>query len=333
MATNRVTQPRTISGPYDFRTGHNGTGTDIPAGYVLKDDATNVDGVALATANTDVLIGVSSEAIKAGGVESYQNRGKAWVYAGGVVAKGDLLTCDSTSRAVKASAGSVSVQQNMLGRAVTDGVAGDKIEVELFNVVPSFVTSPVVANATAMKAVAAASRWDGLELIKADDQTHWIFSASSSAADSTENLVITPTSGTGRWIRADKVVHLKLAISSSTADAATLFTVPAGMKLKVDDAYWEITADFTGGTSSAIGVSSDLAPHDTKGDLLGGTSGNVLADLTAAIGTTAGTLGASFTSAPKMAVLTAGKIVRFDRITSAFTAGSGFVHLDCRMVS
>lgn len=333
MATNRVSQPRTVSGPYDFRTGHNGTATEIPAGYILKDDATNIDGVTLATANTDVLIGVSCEGIKAGCSESYQNRGKAWVYAGDTVAKGDLLTCDSTSRAVKASVGSVSVQQNMLGRAVTDGIVGDKIEVELFNVVPAFVTSPVVANATAMKAIAAASRWNGLELIKADDQTHWIFNEASSAADTTENLVITPTAGSGRWIRADKVFHLKLAVSSATADAATLFTVPAGMKLKVDDAYWEITADFTGGSSSAIGVSSDLAPHETKGDLLGGSSGNVLADLTAAIGTTAGTLGTSFTAAPKMAVLTAGKIVRFDRITSAFTAGSGFVHLDCRMVA
>ena len=102
--------------------------------------------------------------------------------------------------------------------------------------------------------------------------------------------------------------------------------MPAGFTLEFEKFFWEVTADFTGGSSSAIGVSSADAPHSTQGDLLGGAAGNVLAELTAAIGYTQGTIGVSYSAAPKLAVLVATDTVRFDRITSAFTAGAGFVH-------
>lgn len=128
-----------------------------------------------------------------------------------------------------------------------------------------------------------------------------------------------------------KALHLKLPIAAATADAAALFRVPAGMKLALERLWWEIAADFTGGSSSAIGVSSDLAPHETKGDLLGGSGGNVAAALVASAGHVGGTIGASFGS-NGIVVLTAGSVIRFDRITSAFTAGSGYVHVLARWI-
>ena len=123
------------------------------------------------------------------------------------------------------------------------------------------------------------------------------------------------------------LVHLKLPIAAADADAKVLYTVPKGLALLIEQAFWQVTEDWTGGSSSAIGISSDTAPHDTKGDLLGGAAGDVLASLTAAIGYTQGTIGVSYSAAPKLVVLAAESTVRLDRITSAFTAGAGFVHL------
>lgn len=310
-----------------FANGYNGTGAEIAKGLVLKDDATNVDGVALATAGTDTFVGISVEAMSDGYTTSYQSDGKALVLSGGVIAKGDLLTVDATSRVVKASAPSTTAQ-NYIGRAVTaTGGAGEYVEVELWKVQQSWIGASTVATKAALKAIATASRYAGqLVTVQADNST-WIFVAASTAADTTETLVLTPAAGTGRWIRHDKVVDLKLAVTKDTADAAVLFTVPAGMRLALAAApFWEPATDWTGGVASAIGLSSDqTAPAlNTKGDLLGGAGGDVAAGMTAAAVFT-GTIGAKV--AAPACVLLPGKKILFDRINSAFTAGTGFAHV------
>lgn len=130
--------------------------------------------------------------------------------------------------------------------------------------------------------------------------------------------------------------HLKLPIAFGTADAAILFTVPTltngAAALQIDSLYWEITTSFTGGASSAIGVSSSNTNFSTKGDLLGGASGDVAATLVST-GVTykGGTLGTKFGSNGKI-MLIAGDTIRFDRITSAFTAGAGYVHVNLSYV-
>lgn len=122
-------------------------------------------------------------------------------------------------------------------------------------------------------------------------------------------------------------VHLKLPIAFGTADAATLCTVPTGSRLQILSAFWEVTTSFTGGSSSAIGVSSDDTDYSTKGDILGGASGDVLATLVSTGRVyKGGTIGAKFGS-NGIVVVGSGKIIRFDRVTSAFTAGAGFVHI------
>lgn len=119
-------------------------------------------------------------------------------------------------------------------------------------------------------------------------------------------------------------VDLPFAIGFGTADAAVLGTMPTGSALLVIRGYWEISADWTGGSSSAIGLSSSQTGLTTKGDLLGGASGDVAAALTAALSKTPGTIGADVAAG---IILKAGSTVRFDRITSAFTAGAGYAHL------
>ena len=118
---------------------------------------------------------------------------------------------------------------------------------------------------------------------------------------------------------------LKLAISKDTADVAVLFTVPAGHNLVVKKAWWNVQTGFTGGSSSAIGASSSNSAYNTAGDLLGGASGDVAASLVA--GQKGGTVGAKM-SGNQVVVLVPGDTIKFNRITSAFTAGSGYLMLE-----
>jgi hypothetical protein len=85
----------------------------------------------------------------------------------------------------------------------------------------------------------------------------------------------------------------------------------------------------TGGSSSAIGVSSSKTGFTTKGDLLGGATGDVAAALTAALSPANGTIGAKMDTVAELhtTLWKAADIIRFDRITSAFTAGSGAVNV------
>jgi len=121
---------------------------------------------------------------------------------------------------------------------------------------------------------------------------------------------------------------LTIPVDFNKADAAVLYTVPTGLRLQVTRCFWEVTTPWTGGTSSAIGLSSSNANYNTKGDLLGGASGDVAAGLTAGF---KGTNGAK-TASQGIVVLVAGDTIRFDRITSAFTAGAGNVHICVQFV-
>ena len=186
-----------------------------------------------------------------------------------------------------------------------------------------------VATIAALKAVAAASRVDGAVVVVRADRAEWIFvAASTQTVDGANQLVVAPDAGTGRWVRVGKSIVLKLPIDYTLADAAALLTVPEQMALRlVGMPFWEITTGFTGGTASAIGVSSDSIAT-TKGDLLGGAAGQ----LTAVIGTAGvkpGTIGPLIDTPAEVQafVLIAGKIIRFDRIASVYTAGVGFVHI------
>jgi len=135
----------------------------------------------------------------------------------------------------------------------------------------------------------------------------------------------------GVAIQTAEAIDIRLAIGFALADAAELYTIPANIRLLVLAAWWEIVTGFSGGSSSAIGLSASVAPHTTKGDLLGGAGGDVAATLVA--GNTQGTIGVDFSAAPKLCVLEPLTVIRFDRITSAFTAGAGYAHISALSIS
>src|SRR3954466_4354256 len=75
-----------------------------------------------------------------------------------------------------------------------------------------------------------------------------------------------------KQVNAQGDAILTFPVDFNKADAAVLFTVPsapAGLRLQVTRCFWEVTTPFTGGASSAIGLSSSNASYNTKGDLLG----------------------------------------------------------------
>lgn len=184
-----------------------------------------------------------------------------------------------------------------------------------------------VANMSALKAIPVDRRVDGMICMVLADGSLWQLSTACALAGD-DILVAGSGSGTGRWLRMPGKALLALPIAFGTADAAVLLTVPTGCVLRTSEFAWKVTADFTGGASSAIGVSSsNHIGHTAKGDLLGGATGDVLATLVASSGELAmGTIGAAFTTiANRRPLWKPADTIRFDRITSAFTAGAGFV--------
>jgi hypothetical protein len=182
-----------------------------------------------------------------------------------------------------------------------------------------------VATLTALKALSNPEAMvHGNEVLVDADGSRWSFHATSTLTGN-DILVATPSSSAyasaGRWLRCCGAVDLKLAIGYGTADAAVLLTMPTGARMIVRRCYWEVTTDFTGGSSSAIGLSGP-SPHNTKGDLLGGSGGDVAATLVA--GVALGTIGADTAAG---VLLKAADTVKFDRVTSAFTAGAGYAHV------
>ncbi len=186
-----------------------------------------------------------------------------------------------------------------------------------------------VANVAALTALVVTAITTGTLCLVESDNTGrpsiWMYSSTSTATDATKQLVAAPDAGAGAWLLQSASVVLKLAVGFATADAAAIFTLPAGSRLFVRRAYWEVVTGFTGGAASAIGISSDNTAYSTKGDVLGGAAGDVAATL---ISTTPGPfVGTAGAKSALPIVLSPTNIVRFDRITSAFTAGAGYVHV------
>ena len=181
-----------------------------------------------------------------------------------------------------------------------------------------------VATMTALKAIPAKQRDHGsVKHVEADNSSWWFHSTSALTGD--DVLVAEPASGSGAWLRMPGRAYLVLPFTFATADATALLTLQAGQQIRLWDLYWEIAADMTGGSSSAIGVSSNKTGYSTKGDLLGGASGDVAASLTLALSPTVGTIGAKVDGDDARAIFIEANTIRFDRITSAFAAGSGNV--------
>jgi hypothetical protein len=183
-----------------------------------------------------------------------------------------------------------------------------------------------VATKAALSALVAAGRFDGMQVMVRVDGSMWRFVAASTAGeDEGQELVIEPDAGSGRWLAADKFKVLKLPVDYSMSDGDAILTVPADMVLRLAALpFWEVETGFTGGSSSAIGVSTSITGYVTGGDILGGASGDVAATLVA--GVAAGTLGGELDDhvGLQALALVAADELQFDAITSAFTVGAGY---------
>lgn len=187
-----------------------------------------------------------------------------------------------------------------------------------------------VADLTALRGMKVKQRVSGMRVMVIADGSRWRWHASSVLTDD-GILVANPTDAptSGRWLREVGGLMLRAPIVFGTLDAAVLLVLQAGMLFDLHEAFWQVTADFTGGSSSAIGVSSNKTNFTTKGDVLGGVGGNVAAALTAAGSPNLGTIGTGFDTVAKRRVLwKPTENFRHDLITSQFTAGAGFVCLE-----
>lgn len=184
-----------------------------------------------------------------------------------------------------------------------------------------------VANIAALTATDITSVQNGtLCLVLADNtgaMSVWRYHSTSTATESTKFFVAAPDSGAGAWLNTSREVAIKPAVAFTTTDAAVLFTVPTGARLHPRKAWWDITTSFAGGSSSAIGLSTSVSGFSTKGDLLGGASGDLAATLVSTNTRMVGTVGATLTSTSRL-IMIAADTVKFDRITDVYTSGAGF---------
>src|SRR4051812_19535734 len=109
------------------------------------------------------------------------------------------------------------------------------------------------ATRAAIKALPPKFRADGMLVMSVDDGSLWRFAATrTDATDVAEELLLIPSTGSGRWIRRDPCFTAKLAIGFGTADAAALLTMPENFIARiVGFPYWENTVAWSGGASSA----------------------------------------------------------------------------------
>lgn len=182
----------------------------------------------------------------------------------------------------------------------------------------------IFATRAELKSLPVRAKSRGALAFVTEDRSMWTVDETDGAGDEVGALVLAPDDGLGRLLRCDRAIDLKLPVAFDTADAAVLFTVPAGFNLVLSGSLWNVTTAFTGGTASAIGLSSSNAALSDPGDLLGGGTGSVEADL--AGGISAGTHFDTVTA------LVADDTILFNAITSEFEEGAGFAHVLAQVV-
>lgn len=183
-----------------------------------------------------------------------------------------------------------------------------------------------MAALTALTATHPARVHGNIVDVDADGSRWYWHSTSTLTSDGILVQAAADAPSAGRWLRAPGIVDLACSFTYATADGAALLTLPTGARFALHRAFWEVSTGFTGGSSSSIGVASTTM--STAGDILGGSGGDVAATLVAGAAIP-GTVGAKLDALAEIHanVFAAGEAFTLERITSAFTAGVGKVHL------
>jgi hypothetical protein len=123
------TNTRALTQPNYYRQGVNSDVAVIPAMKIVQMDTATADGIKIATAVGNILLGVTDIDIAIGEEQSYQRTGKARVLAGAAFNRGDKLTTDGSGRAIVST---TPATDGLIGRAWTAATgANDIAEVEL----------------------------------------------------------------------------------------------------------------------------------------------------------------------------------------------------------
>lgn len=136
-------------------------------------------------------------------------------------------------------------------------------------------------------------------------------------------LLVTPTVGaaSGRFVRADNCICLKLPWAFNTADNTTLITVPTGIRLHVMRAMAEIVVDLAGSDTGSLGLDSNVSLNP------GG-----LAEFDGFVGQGfRGDMGAEINE-PQRTTLIATDVLRHNLLAAGYNAGSGFWHVVCSLI-
>ena len=186
-----------------------------------------------------------------------------------------------------------------------------------------------VAGVASLAALKSASLTDGATYTVAADGSQWRYALTSVLAGD-DFLVATPASGTGRLMRVDKDLDIAAAFGFATADGAVLYTVPAGFRLQLAAPFWSVSTTFTTANAGAAALKSSNAGLNTAGDILGGSTGDLVATLVSTGAYAKGTKGTKIGNPGT--VLVGGDTVIYNLIAGAFTAGAGLAHITCRVI-
>lgn len=135
-----------------------------------------------------------------------------------------------------------------------------------------------------------------------------------------DQLLVTPTTGagSGRWLRADPFVSLKLPYTATQANNTTLITIPTGLRFGVIKTGLFISTQFTGVDTGSIGIDSDIS-------LNAGGLGSIVGT-GAAANTFNGVQGAEVNT-PLRSMLIAANVIRHNVLVAGYTGGTGFWHV------
>lgn len=145
--------------------------------------------------------------------------------------------------------------------------------------------------------------------------------AAGHAAAGDDQLIVTPTTGaaSGRWVRSDPFISLKLPYVYNQANNTALITIPTGLRFGIIKTGLQIGTQFAGADTGSIGIDSNISLNPGGlGLIVGGTG--------LAVNTYAGSQGAEVNT-PQRSMLTAGDVIRHNILVAGYTGGTGFWHV------
>lgn len=168
------------------------------------------------------------------------------------------------------------------------------------------------------------------------DQTVWYFDADATLTGD-DVLVVTPASGTGRWLRKPGTAMLAIPFFATTPTGTTLLTVPTGCILAPREFGYRVSAIFTGASNAALAFSSSNHPgHTGAANFVGSLVATQLNQLFSATANGTGIdfqmapIGTTFTTiAERRTWMKPGDTIRADIIGAQFATGAGQLLVAC----